>query len=136
MLLLPNAYVDIGTWHGVTPYVGAGIGGAWVKWDTLTIPISTVNSNTMAARGWRFAYASWPRLLLPDRRVKLDVGYRYSHINGGRMFDYASTACRPRLRPWLNVHGSARWPALPVRPVGLRPPPEPYVPSRRPIYTK
>jgi len=28
MLLLANAYVDIGTWHGVTPYVGAGIGGA------------------------------------------------------------------------------------------------------------
>ena len=30
-LLLANAYADIGTWYGFTPYVGAGIGGAHVQ---------------------------------------------------------------------------------------------------------
>ena len=34
-LLLANAYADLGTYYGFTPYVGAGIGGAHVKWDDL-----------------------------------------------------------------------------------------------------
>ena len=35
LLLLANAYVDLGTYSGITPYIGAGIGGARVEWDTL-----------------------------------------------------------------------------------------------------
>jgi opacity protein-like surface antigen len=31
--LLLNAYVDLGTWYGVTPYVGAGVGAARVEQD-------------------------------------------------------------------------------------------------------
>src|SRR5690606_11090944 len=27
-LLLANAYVDLGEWHGISPYVGAGIGAS------------------------------------------------------------------------------------------------------------
>ena len=26
-----NGYVDLGTWYGITPYVGAGVGLAWNK---------------------------------------------------------------------------------------------------------
>jgi opacity protein-like surface antigen len=29
-LLLANAFIDIGTWYGITPYIGGGIGGAYL----------------------------------------------------------------------------------------------------------
>ena len=34
-MLMANAYVDLGTINHITPYVGAGIGGAHVQWGTL-----------------------------------------------------------------------------------------------------
>ncbi len=36
-LLLANGFFDVGTWHGITPYVGAGVGAAY------TITNETVN---------------------------------------------------------------------------------------------
>jgi len=139
LLLLANAYVDIGTWHGITPYVGAGIGGAWVKWDTLHNSDDDGDFFHRGGKGWRFAYAlmAGASYCLTDR-VKLDVGYRYSHINGGKMFEYASDSnVGPGYDRGINVHE--------VR-GGLRyqfggqsdcaPPPEPYVPEPEPIYTK
>ena len=56
-LLMANAYIDLGTYHGVTPYVGAGIGGAHIKWDDLT---NTTPDGTTVHEGssnWRFAYS-------------------------------------------------------------------------------
>ena len=75
----------------MTPYVGAGIGGAWVKWDTLHNTDLDGSFEHTGGKDWRFAYAlmAGASYCLTDR-VKLDVGYRYSHINGGKMFDYAS----------------------------------------------
>ncbi len=68
MLLLANAYVDIGTWHGVTPYVGAGIGGAWVKWDTLHNTDSRWCFRTHGRQGLALCLRPHGRrLLLPDR---------------------------------------------------------------------
>ncbi|MEZ2333404.1 outer membrane beta-barrel protein [Mesorhizobium sp. RCC_202] len=139
LLLLANAYVDIGTWHGVTPYVGAGIGGAWLKWDTLHNRDDDGSFEHSGGKGWRFAYAlmAGASYCLTDR-VKLDVGYRYSHINGGKMFNYASDS---------NV-GPGYDRGISVNEVrgGLRyqfggqsdcaPPPEPYEPQPEPIYTK
>ncbi|MIL09150.1 porin family protein [Salmonella enterica subsp. enterica] len=86
-LLLANAYVDIGTWNGITPYVGAGIGGAHVKWDEL-------HNDDIIHKGsgnWRFAAAvmAGASYCLTDR-VKLDAGYRFSRIQGGKMFEYAN----------------------------------------------
>lgn len=93
-LLLANAYVDIGTWNGFTPYVGAGIGGAHVKWDTLR------NSNNPGGPpggpfdheghgSWRFAAAAMVGASYSlTCNLKLDAGYRYSHISGGKMFGF------------------------------------------------
>ena len=114
-LLLANAYADLGTYYGFTPYVGAGIGGAHVKWDDLHNTIGPVTTVHEGAENWRFAWAlmAGTAYCLTDN-LKLDVGYRFSHINGGRMFELA--AChRPRLRRRLQRARSTRRPALPVR---------------------
>ena len=35
-IFLANAYVDLGTWNCLTPFVGLGVGGAWNTFDNLT----------------------------------------------------------------------------------------------------
>jgi opacity protein-like surface antigen len=89
-LLLANAYADLGTYYGFTPYVGAGIGGARVKWDNLNNTINGVTTVHEGDDNWRFAWAlmAGTSYCLTDN-LKLDVGYRFSHINGGRMFELA-----------------------------------------------
>ncbi|MBK8456590.1 MAG: porin family protein [Phyllobacteriaceae bacterium] len=87
LLLLANAYADLGTYKGVTPYVGVGIGGAHVNWGTLANTISGVTTNHNGASGWRFAYAAMAGAsVCLTGNLDLDVGYRFSHISGGRMF--------------------------------------------------
>ncbi|ESW86850.1 porin, opacity type [Mesorhizobium sp. LSJC269B00] len=142
LLLLANAYVDIGTWHGVTPYVGAGIGGAWLKWDTLHNTDRDGSFEHRGGKGWRFAYAlmAGASYCLTDR-VKLDVGYRYSHINGGRMFEYASglggtTGAGPGFDRGINVHEVRGGLRYQFGRSDCAPPPEPYQPEPEPIYTK
>ncbi|AZO27432.1 MULTISPECIES: outer membrane protein [Mesorhizobium] len=138
LLLLANAYVDIGTWHGVTPYVGAGIGGAWVKWDTLHNSDDDGDFFHQGGKGWRFAYAlmAGASYCLTDR-VKLDVGYRYSHINGGKMFEYASDSnVGPGYDRGINVHEVRGGLRYQFGRSDCAPPPEPYVPEPEPIYTK
>jgi opacity protein-like surface antigen len=110
LLLLANAYVDLGTWNRITPYVGAGIGGAYVRWDDLHNSFPGVDDRHAGGKGWRFAYAlmAGASYCLTDK-LDLDVGYRFSHINGGKMFSYAdSSAGGPGAGPGfdrgMNTH--------------------------------
>lgn len=137
LLLLANAYADLGTWHGVTPYVGAGIGGAYVKWDDLHNTIGPDTTTHEGAKGWRFAYAvmAGASYCLTDNLL-LDAGYRFSHIQGGKMFQLANGA-GPGFDRGFNTHE--------VR-AGLRyqfgnsgcsePVPVAYEPPPEPVYTK
>lgn len=96
--LLINGYVDLGTYWGFTPYLGAGAGMSYVKWGD-------VNQYTSCRRGcrnvdpdlvthegidsWRFTYAlmAGTSYDLTDR-LKLDFGYRFSQIEGGGMYKF------------------------------------------------
>lgn len=87
LVLMANAYADLGTYNGFTPYVGVGIGGAKVHWSTLANDIGGTVTYHAGANNWRFAYAAMVGVsyCLTDK-VDVDVGYRYTHITGGRMF--------------------------------------------------
>ncbi|MDO9415099.1 outer membrane protein [Pararhizobium sp.] len=96
--LLANAYVDLGTYGSITPYVGAGIGGTHVKWDKLrNTSCETGNSGncdpTIEHGGrskWRFTYALMAGASIDVTcNIKADVGYRYRHVDGGDFFGYA-----------------------------------------------
>ncbi|OYR21071.1 outer membrane protein [Brucella thiophenivorans] len=84
--LLANAYVDLGNFAGVTPYVGAGIGGTRVKWADL---VDTQNGGALPGdANWRFTYALMAGASVDlTHNLKLDAGYRYRHVNGGQMFN-------------------------------------------------
>jgi len=109
---LANAYVDLGKFNGITPYVGAGIGGAYVSYDSLTnsvrcgdtsvdcrtgldfIPTGGTNSSTFSdvhsgESDLRFAWALHAGASYDiSHKAKLDFGYTYSRIEDGDMFQW------------------------------------------------
>ncbi|MEO0329576.1 MAG: outer membrane protein [Pseudomonadota bacterium] len=95
-LLMANAYVDLGTFNGFTPYVGAGIGGAHVSWGTLHNDQSCTPSDPTCdgfdfdhggEKEWRFAWAVHAGASYDiSCKLKADVGYSYTSIEGGNMF--------------------------------------------------
>ncbi len=96
-LLMANAYVDLGTINNITPYVGAGIGGAHVSWGTLfndqicdAAAPAACNGNSFVHVGeeqLRFAWAVHAGASYDvSCRTKIDAGYTFTHIEGGRMF--------------------------------------------------
>ena len=91
IVVMANAYADLGTYHGITPYVGAGLGVAHVKWNDLNNDDGTAVTVHPGAKSMRGAYA----LMLGasycvSDKVELDAGYKYSQISGGNMFGFAN----------------------------------------------
>jgi opacity protein-like surface antigen len=85
-VFLANAYVDLGTWWCLTPYVGVGVGMANIKIhgfrdDGFTL-IGGVQSNSTAyaadASKWNFAWALHTGLTYKvSQSMSIDFGYRY-----------------------------------------------------------
>ncbi|MDX3929161.1 MAG: porin family protein [Shinella sp.] len=95
--LLANAYVDIGTYGIVTPYVGAGIGGTYVNWKGLNNTSCENGDPTncdpefthRGRKSWRFTYALMAGASVDlTCNLKADVGYRFRHITKGEMFAF------------------------------------------------
>jgi opacity protein-like surface antigen len=105
---MANAYVDLGTFVGFTPYVGAGAGLTRVTWNTYTNDQScvSVTGNVCGAtaatdrarsgtESWRFTYALMGGVSYDlTKDLKLDLGYKYSKIKSGSQagFDAATIA--------------------------------------------
>lgn len=107
--LMANGYVDLGTFVGFTPYVGGGAGFTLMRWGPLTndlycatgvAPCPDPDAHILTAthggdRDWRFTYALMAGFAYDINDVlKVDVGYKYRHVDGGSMFgfDQASIA--------------------------------------------
>jgi opacity protein-like surface antigen len=100
--IMANAYADLGTYAGFTPYVGGGLGYSLVRWNDLSNTLycvgaacpSTAAVSTAQHGGedsWRFTYALMAGVAYDiSQNLKLDVGYRYKHIQGGDMFGWDS----------------------------------------------
>lgn len=80
VLLMANGYVDLGTWYGVTPFIGGGVGAAFHNFSGLTDygvgvagmgvarDLDTTNFAWAAMAG--FAFNVTPNF-------KVELGYRY-----------------------------------------------------------
>ena len=104
--VMANGYVDLVTYVGFTPYVGAGAGFSYLSWDDLNDttycvdggvdvcvpPGATVGSTSHAGEnGWRFTYALMAGVAYDiSKNFKLDVGYKYRSIDSGDMFGWDS----------------------------------------------
>ncbi len=87
LTVLANGYVDLGKWSGFSPYVGAGLGVAYVGISHATTNDIFGPGNTTSAipngHNWNFAWALMAGLSYEvSRNMKIDIGYRY--LNLGR----------------------------------------------------
>mgnify|MGYP002403472232 CR=1 FL=1 len=94
---LANAYVDLGNWAGITPYVGAGIGVAYGGTSivgytsptvTSTVPSATYTNfsfSTPAANRFSLAAAAMAGASYTiGSGLMLDLGYRFLWVDNSR----------------------------------------------------
>ncbi len=99
-----NGYFDLGNFAGFTPYVGAGAGAAYVRWEDYTLvgtcaitnPVdcqnsgvtSMYNSTNASNTGWKAAGSVMAGFAYDlTRNLKLDLGYKFTYIGGGSAVD-------------------------------------------------
>jgi opacity protein-like surface antigen len=97
-VFLANAYWDIATFRGITPYVGAGIGTAAVSLNNfrdvnqIAGAIHWAEDNTE----WNLAWALHAGLsydIAPD--LMLDIGYRFTYLGDGETGTFQTFVPQP-----------------------------------------
>jgi len=97
--LMANAYVDIGTYGRITPYIGAGLGFAHVKYDDMDNEIScgggscngfpVYKGSHPGESSWRFASSLMAGASIDiTHQLKFDAGYKYTRIAEGDAYGY------------------------------------------------
>lgn len=136
---LVNAYLDLGTWWCVTPFIGAGIGGANVMLSNFQ-DINVPNGGVAYAEDkskWNFAWALHAGLayqVTPGFTV--EFSYRYLNMGDGETgdiiaYDGTNNVFNPTTFKDITSHDlrlGLRWDLSPntgaaVRSVGYMPPP-------------
>jgi opacity protein-like surface antigen len=87
MTTLLNGYLDLGTWWGLSPYIGAGVGTTYLKPASFAINPITPFAVTNEGR-WAFSwagvvgvgYALSPALILDANYRFLDVGNAHTRV--------------------------------------------------------
>lgn len=92
-LALANVYLDLGTWHGITPFVGAGAGAVNVRFGAFSdIGVGTTGDPAIAYASahdeWNFAWALYAGLGFDvTDALTLELAYRYLDMGDGRTGD-------------------------------------------------
>ncbi len=115
--LMANAYLDLGTYQGLTPYVGAAIGGAYLHWTgpenieyyvSGAVPGVTASDIHGNRSGWRFAYGLHTGVSYDiSANMKIDAGYTWTQISEGEMFGFGRTSGLSGTQGYhkqMNVH--------------------------------
>jgi opacity protein-like surface antigen len=87
VVAMVNAYIDLGTWWCVTPFIGAGVGGAWHRTTSLT-DIGFISDGSTGFgfaekdhEHWTFAWAVHAGLSYSvSNNLKLEFAYRYLNM--------------------------------------------------------
>jgi opacity protein-like surface antigen len=82
--------VDLGTWHGITPFLGAGIGASYNTISSFK-DVNTANGGVAYADDdsqWDLAWALQAGLAYEvTPGLSLEVGYRYLHLGDAQSGD-------------------------------------------------
>ncbi|MEC9344180.1 MAG: outer membrane protein [Pseudomonadota bacterium] len=89
-LLMANAFVDLGTYSGITPYVGGGLGASRntiSSFRDVNVPNGGVAYGDQHSE-WNFAWALHAGLGVQiNERLTLDLGYSYLHLGDAQSGD-------------------------------------------------
>jgi opacity protein-like surface antigen len=91
-LVMANAYVDLGTWWCITPFIGAGVGGARVSIANFTdtgtnsLPFTTTGfASAPTGSKWNFAWAVHTGLAYNvNPNLVLELAYSYIDLGQGQ----------------------------------------------------
>ena len=102
-VFLLNAYLDLGTWWCLTPFVGAGVGGAWNSVTTVS-DLGIVNINTPGfgfsstdASNWNLAWSAQAGIAYNvSSNLKLELAFRYLNLGSVKtpVVNCSSTGCQ------------------------------------------
>ena len=141
-LVLANAYVDLGTWWCITPFIGAGVGAARVTIANFTDqgltndgvnPLAPSSAYADTASKWNFAWAAHAGLAYQvTPNVTMELAYRYVDLGSGitgdiRPFDGPGSVVNPMTFSHITSHDvklGLRWACCDVPPP---PPPPPLI---------
>lgn len=85
---LLNIYADLGTWHRLTPYIGAGIGAARVTESDFESAVSPPFTGSPARSQWNLAWAAMAGTAFAiSRNLQIDLGYRYLSLGNAQSSD-------------------------------------------------
>jgi len=141
-VFLANAFVDLGTWNCLTPFVGAGVGGAL---NTLS-DFTDINPS-LAGFGigrnpsdWNFAWALYAGVSYEvTKNFKVDFTYRY--LNYGSITDTVDCfgGCNPDSFKFDKLYSndfmlSLRWTCCDFGPPAPPPPPRYVYAPQPPVY--
>ena len=79
--LLFNGYFDLGTWYRLAPYLGAGVGAAYVRASDYQSLLAPPFAADTAHSQWNFAWAGMAGVawtVAPN--LMIDFGYRYLNV--------------------------------------------------------
>ena len=106
-VFLANAYVDLGTWQCFTPFVGAGIGGAYVTMADLTDTGIGTSGRGIGRNSskWNLAWALYAGVAYNvSKNLKIELTYRY--LNYGSVTDTIDCegGCNADSYKFSNLH--------------------------------
>src|ERR1700712_219829 len=124
-VVLGNAYVDLGTWWCMTPFIGAGVGGARVSIANFTDqgivsgapPVASLAFGDNTAK-WNFAWAAHAGVAYKvSPNFTVELAYRYLDMGDGltgdlRTFDGFNTVNNPTTFKHITSHDlkiGVRW---------------------------
>jgi opacity protein-like surface antigen len=87
---LVNAYFDLGSWHGISPFIGAGVGASRNTISDFTDIGVTVDSVAFGddESNWDFAWALYAGLGFEvTEAFTMEVAYRYLHLGDAESGD-------------------------------------------------
>jgi len=158
-IFLANAYIDLGTWNCLTPFIGFGIGGAYNTFDDLTDTGIGTSGNGVGTSPSQlsFAWALHAGLAYNvTQNFTMELSYRY--LNYGSVSDqiFCQGGCNPDTYKLQNLTSQdfmlgMRWrfpietgptivqaqPAVMMQPAPVyAPPPPPVYTQPAPVYTQ
>jgi opacity protein-like surface antigen len=145
-VLLGNVFVDLGTWDCWTPFVGAGIGGAYNNLSNFTDINPSLAGFGLGRNpsSWSLAWALYAGVSYNvSKNFKIDLTYRY--LNYGSITDTVDCfgGCNPDSFQFKNLYSNdimlgLRWTCCDTAP----PPPryvyqpQPYMPPPPPLQSR
>ena len=125
-VVLANAYVDLGTWWCMTPFIGAGVGGARVSINNFTdVGISNLGAGALPALAfgdnvskWNLAWALHAGVAYKvSPNFTVELAYRYLDMGDGltgdlRTFDGMNNINNPMTFKSITSHDlklGVRW---------------------------